>query len=132
MANTTPRPPFMPSIVEMRPGEDYDRYLWRRRKVWEREKADWLRAGNMGQARDSDGNPLYRINDRGQWARTRRMSSRTRRAVLERDGRKCVECGSAKFLEIDHVVRYIDGGSDDLENLRVLCESCHRKRGGRA
>jgi hypothetical protein len=29
-------------------------------------------------------------------------------------------------VEIDHIVRLEDGGSDDDENLRPVCRECHR------
>lgn len=50
-----------------------------------------------------------------------------RRAVFWRDGR-CVLCGGGAFLQLDHVVRYRDGGSDTIENLRVACGPCNRRR----
>lgn len=41
--------------------------------------------------------------------------------VLKRDKQKCVKCGSRENLEIDH----IEGPSDELSNLQVLCRPCH-------
>lgn len=129
---STARKPFLAPIVEMRPAEPLDMYLFRRRIVVDRARADWLRAGPMGQAKDANGNPLYRINDRAQWTRTNPLPRSRRRAVLERDGHACVECRSKKLLEVDHIIRYIDGGSHDMENLRTLCQKCHARRGGKA
>ena len=48
-----------------------------------------------------------------------------RRAVLERDGYRCRECGRSGALEVDHVVRRHDGGSDALDNLQSLCRDHH-------
>ena len=50
---------------------------------------------------------------------------RIRRAVLDRDGWKCSECGRRGRLEVHHVKAIADGGSNDLENLRSLCLDCH-------
>lgn len=49
--------------------------------------------------------------------------------VLQRDGNKCVLCGSVENLECDHIqsfskypnLRY------DINNGRVLCRDCHKK-----
>lgn len=30
--------------------------------------------------------------------------------------------------EVDHVVPVFEGGQDELENLRAICSSCHRKK----
>ena len=46
-----------------------------------------------------------------------------RAVVFKRDGLKCTHpgCSSKYFLEIDHKIPYALGGSNDLENLRLLC-----------
>lgn len=31
-------------------------------------------------------------------------------------------------FDVDHIVRLADGGSHDLSNLQLLCESCHREK----
>ena len=50
-----------------------------------------------------------------------------RRGVLKRDP-ICVDCGAAMSREVDHVVAVIDGGADELSNLRGLCKRCHSRR----
>ena len=53
---------------------------------------------------------------------------RKRRAVLDRDGHRCVAagCGSARFLEVHHRRPRGHGGTNDLDNLVTLCAGCHR------
>jgi hypothetical protein len=52
----------------------------------------------------------------------------TRAAVLARDRHRCAApgCGSARFLEVHHVVPREAGGSNRAENLVTLCGRCHR------
>lgn len=50
---------------------------------------------------------------------------RLRRAVLERDGWRCVKCGRAGRLEVDHIKPAREGGTDALTNLQALCRPCH-------
>ena len=46
--------------------------------------------------------------------------------VLERDGWRCVRCGKAGRLEVDHIREIAKGGKPfDPENLRTLCRGCH-------
>ncbi len=54
-----------------------------------------------------------------------RRWARVRRAVFERDGWRCVQCGTAGKLECDHILK--DPGIDpyDETNLQTLCVACH-------
>lgn len=55
---------------------------------------------------------------------------RTRLAVIARDGGLCQLCGRvvSEMAQIDHIVEKSRGGSDALDNLRLLCLSCHSRR----
>ena len=54
---------------------------------------------------------------------------RVRREILERDGWRCVQCGAAGALEVDHIVSLNAGGAAYAsDNLQTLCGGpggCH-------
>ena len=50
---------------------------------------------------------------------------RLRRQVLDRDGRRCQQCGGVGKFEIHHLIPLSKGGTNDLGNLTTLCRSCH-------
>lgn len=52
-----------------------------------------------------------------------------RTQVFERDGYKCVKCGSKGYLEADHIkpFAYFPELRFDINNGRTLCRKCHRK-----
>jgi len=52
-----------------------------------------------------------------------------RRSVWQRDGGRCVRCGSQERLEYDHLIALAKGGSNTERNIQLLCESCNRKKG---
>lgn len=48
--------------------------------------------------------------------------------VLKRDRFRCKFCGSNERLEVDHIIPWSAGGSDDMDNLRTLCHRCNTER----
>jgi hypothetical protein len=52
-----------------------------------------------------------------------------RRAVFERDGGKCAQCGSNFDLQYDHVIPVAFGGATTIGNLQLLCADCNREKG---
>jgi hypothetical protein len=61
------------------------------------------------------------------------ISLKLRFAILKRDGYRCQICGrnaqDGVTLEVDHKVPWAKGGTDDPDNLWVLCFDCnHGKR----
>jgi 5-methylcytosine-specific restriction endonuclease McrA len=48
--------------------------------------------------------------------------------VHERDGGKCVSCGSIEHLHAHHLQRESRGGTLNRRNLITLCEHCHEQR----
>lgn len=66
----------------------------------------------------------YRRKHGGSWPTPKR-----RAALLERDGHRCRHCGATDGLEVDHIVEREDGGTDNDDNLQILCKPCNlRKR----
>ena len=51
---------------------------------------------------------------------------RERLRALERDGYRCVQCGRAGRLEVDHIKPLGKGGAlYAMGNLQALCRGCH-------
>jgi 5-methylcytosine-specific restriction endonuclease McrA len=49
-----------------------------------------------------------------------------RKRLIKSRGDKCEWCGDSKHdLELHHIVRVIDGGTNAEDNLLVLCSICH-------
>ena len=71
---------------------------------------------------------------------SRTMSPQLRNAILERNGFTCQLCGTGPGetdpfnpnrkvrLHIDHIIPISQGGSNNEDNLRVLCSSCNQGR----
>jgi hypothetical protein len=51
-----------------------------------------------------------------------------RHEVWRRDQGCCVECGSKERLEYDHLIPFSKGGSNTARNLRLLYETCNRRK----
>ena len=48
--------------------------------------------------------------------------------VWDRDGGKCVKCGSQENLEFDHIIPVSKGGSNTARNIQLLRETCNREK----
>lgn len=60
--------------------------------------------------------------------------ARTRRAVFERDGWRCVTCGRPGRLECDHVrplERFPEQDPYAMAGLQTLCRGCHLRKTAR-
>ena len=57
---------------------------------------------------------------------------RLRERAFEKYGRVCNKCGSTYNLTVHHRVPIKLGGSNELYNLEILCNSCHSKVTGHA
>jgi len=65
--------------------------------------------------------------------RKKRLPIRNYRSVFKKLQNKynfsCVHCATTENLTIDHVYPVKLGGSDDINNLQILCRSCNSKKG---
>lgn len=57
------------------------------------------------------------------------ISKTTRLLVMRRDNHQCQECGAEDDLTLDHIHPESKGGTNDIENLRVLCRMCNCRKG---
>ena len=49
--------------------------------------------------------------------------------MFQRDGGRCVDCGSSFEIQYDHVIPVALGGASTFENLQILCADCNREKG---
>ena len=65
----------------------------------------------------------------GVWI-NRRKWARARKAALDRDGWRCVKCGRAGRMDVDHIRPLRLGGAPFApQNLQTLCRGgCHRDK----
>ena len=54
-----------------------------------------------------------------------RDMSGKRKHLINKYGNACKFCGYTGMLEVHHIIPVCDGGTNDLDNLILLCELCH-------
>ncbi len=59
---------------------------------------------------------------------TRYIPNPLRARNIVRDGGRCRRCGSARQLEVDHIIPLSRGGGSEEDNLQTLCRRCNRKK----
>lgn len=68
---------------------------------------------------------------RWEYQKSNRLDENIRKAVILRDGCKCMECGKTNCrLEVHHIKPRRLKGSSTLDNLIALCTKCHQKTEG--
>lgn len=67
-----------------------------------------------------------------QYQKSNKLDENIRKAVILRDGCKCMECGKRNtVLEVHHIKPKRLNGSNTLCNLITLCSKCHNKTKGK-
>lgn len=66
------------------------------------------------------------LSDWREYLRFQGAMSRAKRKLIKRRGAKCQHCGRlpARF-HLHHIVHQTHGGTNDYDNLLLLCRDCH-------
>lgn len=59
---------------------------------------------------------------------SRYVSKKNRALLLEKAKNQCEYCGDKENLEVDHIIPVSIGGSNEIENLQILCRKCNRTK----
>jgi len=63
--------------------------------------------------------------------RRKQLPRGIRHEVFKRDNYRCQECGLDKYrtiIHVDHIIPVSKGGTDEMSNLRTLCEQCNNEK----
>jgi 5-methylcytosine-specific restriction endonuclease McrA len=108
-----------------------------KRRETRREKAEaGTKPANRAAAKTSGDRSKSGVAAQGE--ASRRIPAAVRDAVFARDKGRCTyvasngnRCASTHHLQIDHVIPYARGGTNTLDNLRLLCERHNKKEAER-
>jgi len=88
----------------------------------------------LSESRKGKGNPMYKKKPWNKLTPTKKWWEesefvRLRKKCLKRDKNQCVKCGKKNVdLYCDHIIPYRVCKEHKLENLQMLCGSCHSKK----
>jgi hypothetical protein len=55
----------------------------------------------------------------------RHIPQDVRQRVWQKYGGKCADCGAQEYLEFDHIIPVAKGGSNQEQNIQILCRKCN-------
>ena len=61
-----------------------------------------------------------------------KVTNKLRFYIYNRDGNRCVHCGSRENLEVDHIIPISKGGKTVVNNLQTLCHRCNVEKGAKS
>jgi len=91
-------------------------YVWQ--KKYKEKNADKIKEYQRKRAKI-----LYAL---GKWGKGQ-YTTKLMKKLIERDGEVCKKCGKTIDLTIEHIIPRCVGGSNELNNLEILCRSCNIK-----
>lgn len=94
-------------------------------------KTEWMHYCDDGSFMVSGWQDIVHYQDDDNRERLRRMRSVPRDTIYERDGHRCVYCGSTDDLTLDHVMPISRGGGESPANLATCCRSCNSSKRAR-
>jgi hypothetical protein len=68
------------------------------------------------------------VDDVARPVRSRYISNDVKAAVIRRDEGRCVVCSATEDIQFDHIIPWSKGGSNNQENIQVLCGDCNRRK----
>jgi hypothetical protein len=71
---------------------------------------------------------IFEIDSDNGDSRSRHIPDHVKVAVYQRDGGRCVKCGSDSYLEYDHIIPFSKGGANSENNIQLLCRGCNLKK----
>lgn len=114
-----------PSILQKR--QATMRVIWWLNK-WINITSYWLEDVAIDIRALTDGYKPYKL----EYQKSNRLDENIRKAVILRDGCRCMECGASNtVLEVHHIKPRRMNGSNTLGNLITLCSKCHQKTEGK-
>lgn len=72
----------------------------------------------------------YRIAEKLDNVKSRRIPDYVKVAVWQKDGGQCVKCGATDYLEYDHIIPFSKGGANSENNIQLLCRKCNLAKSG--
>lgn len=54
-----------------------------------------------------------------------RMKTKSRQKARAKLPQRCAHCGATEGLTLDHIIPRVYGGTNEFNNLQLLCQPCH-------
>ena len=108
-------------------------FRWFKKAYKNREKDEKVKKRKISDKEwigETDDDWVQPNTEAGNQKRSVKIPTRVRKNVRRRDEGKCVDCGSKKNLEYDHIVPISAGGRNSAGNIQLRCKECKKRTYG--
>jgi hypothetical protein len=108
-------------------------FRWFKKAYKNREKDEKVKKRKISDKEwigETDDDWVQPNTEAGNQKRSVKIPTRVRKNVRRRDEGKCVDCGSKKNLEYDHIIPISAGGSNSAGNIQLRCKECKKRTYG--
>jgi 5-methylcytosine-specific restriction endonuclease McrA len=99
------------------------------RQYWKERYGLWINKPKRKPKDDKERKIREKFSDLNPELYNKDVLKKLKAQLISEYGRKCMKCDSTERIVLDHIKSRAIGGTNDLDNLQLLCWECNKEKG---